>query len=152
MASTTACGTTPVGGAGGQGGAPAGDASTAPVYEIGRYIGGFDRLSIVKRDRARDYCVAIALVSPGRAPVGLELPDAWGLEGVSAADSAEACPRAIGVPESTSVSGRIAWASVGTTGWPCSIDLDVTLTFTPGTHVPATDRLQAKGVGAPCER
>ena len=59
---------------------------------------------------------------------------------------------AINVPVGATLSGSVAFASVGTTGWPCSVDLNVSVKLPPGENVPASDRLTAGGVAAPCER
>ena len=107
--------------AGGAGGAP----GNAALYEIERFIGGIDRLNIVKRDRIRDYCVALTLAHPRRALAGFAVPANWGLEGVSSGDSADGCGRSFGVPDGVGVTGSVRFASVGTAGWPCSVDLDV---------------------------
>lgn len=141
-------------GAGGQGGAPTGDASAADVsYTIDRYIGGYDRVIITKQDRASDYCIGITLVSPdSRTLPGFQSPPNWGLEGVVAADSAGACGRSLGIPETAQVSGSVAWAVMGKTNFPCSVDLDVMVALSQGAHVPAHDWLVGAGLPAPCER
>jgi hypothetical protein len=127
--------------------------TTAPApndrstYEAHGYIGGIDRLTIVKRDPVRDLCFAVQLAGVGGAGTfGITAPFPWQAQAAWAAKGASTCRS----PGQTTVSATKGAGSVAFgpgNPYPCTVDVDVTLAFArtpPG--IPPAEPLRAKNV------
>ena len=121
------------GGAAGRGGT-AGGGNPVGVSHVGcTFIGGINRVVVSKRDTAANQCLSIALVedgAPAQPTPGLALPAGWQLERVTAGP-ASSCPMRNGTPVAGQVTGTVSWADLrpGSSSYPASANVDVTLTF-----------------------
>ena len=137
--------------------APPEPQSPSAVYSVSRWVGGLDHLTIIKADRERGYCVSVHLAAPASGPKGdVEVPAPWSLMQVTALPSGDGCtPNAAGgtavTPKrSVSARGSIAWRKVAAQGQPCSIDIDLAVTFEASGSIPASDRLFAEDLRLEC--
>jgi hypothetical protein len=143
--------------AGGDAGEPPSESPTA-VYSAVRYIGGLDHVRIIKSDPALGYCVTFHMSFPGAAAPQpeLELPESWTSMGAVAIEiEGAACetgsPDTQVVKSSLTERGRVDWRDLGPQGQPCSLDVDVELTFEPTQRIPARERLFAEDLAIACE-
>ena len=128
------------------------------TYTTNYWAGGLNHLVILKEDMARSACVKLSLSSPSAARrPELEVPVGWSLEYVSAIPSANGCADFLqgGAPataqELFTVRGRIAWHDPGPfPDLPCSIDVDVVVTFDPAYRLPGTHHLRATDLPVDC--
>jgi len=131
--------------------------SPTATYRAERYIGGLDHIILTKSDVARGYCVQASLYSPTAAAPGpgLSLPKDWTLAAMYAVPSDEGCLPSNDAGVDTRVfgrnpQGRVAWRELGPHGTPCSVDIDLELTFEPRGPIPMRDRLFVEGLAVPC--
>jgi hypothetical protein len=132
--------------------------SPTATYRAERYIGGLDRITVIKSDVARGYCVQVSLYSPTAAAPGpgLSLPKDWTLASMIAVPSDDGCfPSSDGGVDTRvfghNPQGRVAWRELGPHGTPCSVDIDLELTFEPRGPIPMRDRLFVEGLAVPCD-
>jgi hypothetical protein len=75
---------------------------------------------------------------------------------VVAFDRSDACGRGAAsgssatLQRSATARGRIAWREVAAQGQPCSVDIDLDVTFAATGAIPASDRLFAEGLRLDC--
>lgn len=113
--------------------------------------GGSDTLSVFKADLENNRCTRVVLVSPHQngPNVDVELPVSWGVSRMSFTQRAADCKfpfpsdaRLINRPVA-SVTGRLGWDDSPTIGIPCTLDVDITVTFSDDTE---DEHLRATGV------
>lgn len=140
--------------------------SPTATYRTESYFGtSIHTVIVIKTDVARGYCVEIALLTSTSAgvPRGLSLPRNWYLAQKFAAPLVDGgCPLpgppiqllpdgGLPVAFGRNPQGRIAWRELGPHETPCSMDIDLELTFETGLPVPMTDRLYAEALAVPCQ-
>jgi hypothetical protein len=107
-----------------------GDGGTGAISYVGcRYIGGYDRIVVAKRDTSRDLCVNVVLINgPADASAGLTAPPGFTLDSATVGP-ASACPTmarlaTAGGPVTGSVVSTSTPGSVAST---VDVDIHVTL-------------------------
>ena len=109
-----------------------GDGGTGAISYVGcRYIGGYDRIVVAKRDTSRDICVNVVLIDGTTpAPAGLTLPPSFTLDSATVGP-ASACPTMARLPTvGGPVTGSVVSTSPGTS-LPSTVDVDIHVTL-PG--------------------
>ena len=109
-----------------------GDGGTGAISYVGcRYIGGYDRIVVAKRDTSRDLCVNVVLIDGTTpAPAGLTLPPTFTLDSATVG-TASACPTMARLP---TVGGPVTGSVVSTSdggSLPSTVDVDLHVTL-PG--------------------
>ena len=130
-------------------GAVCGDGGQGSVTYVGcRYVGGYNRIVVAKRDTARNLCFNLALVeSPSmQPPPGLTLPSPYAVQS-AAVGPASACPTMGALPTKASeVVGSVSIVPQGTDTWG-GADVDVTMSFgSNDAGAPPSEQLSARGV------
>ena len=130
-------------------GAVCGDGGQGSVSYVGcRYVGGYNRIVVAKRDTARNLCFNLALVeSPtGQPPPGLTLPQPYAVQSVGVGP-ASACPTMGALPTLASqVVGSVSFVTLGADTWG-GADVDVTMSFgSNDAGAPPSEQLSARGV------
>jgi hypothetical protein len=109
-----------------------GDGGTGAISYVGcRYIGGYDRIVVAKRDTSRNLCVNVVLIDGGTPPpAGLTLPPSFRLDSATVGP-ASACP----TMAKLATEGGPVTGSVVSTGdassIPSTVDVDIHVTL-PG--------------------
>jgi hypothetical protein len=95
-------------------------------YAVNYLVGGIDRVTLTKRDDARNVCFQVTLASPNPtdpgAPGGsVQLPPNWTVESAIMAPDANACGgmtrrRPSGAIAATEVTGSVRWGNSPTEG------------------------------------
>jgi hypothetical protein len=108
-----------------------------------RFVGGVNRIVVGKRDASRSVCFNVVLGN-GPLPPNLTLPPGFGLESASAMAFA-GCPTrsASGTPASQ-VTGSVQAVAGGSL--PSAVDVDLMLSFAPGSGLPQGEPFQAENV------
>ena len=109
-----------------------GDAGASAISYVGcRYIGGYDRIVVAKRDTSRDLCVNVVLIDGTTpAPAGLTLPRSFTLDSATVGP-ASACPT---MGRLATVGGPVTGSVVSTSdasSLPSAVDVDIHVTL-PG--------------------
>jgi hypothetical protein len=120
----------------GDGGPGDGDGDGSVTYEAHALIGALDRVVIIRRDALADQCAVARIVMPGGTGSTVSAPNNWGFEFGFIVSGADGCDpwNPTGDPSfnATAASGWVDFPDPGTMIYPCSLDLDVHLTFTGG--------------------
>ncbi|XXX74524.1 hypothetical protein WMF30_43440 [Sorangium sp. So ce134] len=114
-------------------------------------IGEHDRVYVHHADLEANRCLTLSLASPTESDprfAGVELPEFWAVLGVALTGEMRDCtePRTPDPDERyavTGATGTLSWEAEPSTGIPCVIDMDITVTLD---GEPATERFQATGV------
>jgi hypothetical protein len=130
-------------------GAVCGDGGQSSVTYVGcRYVGGYNRIVVAKRDTARNLCFNLALVeSPTmQPPPGLTLPQPYAVQS-AAVGPASACPTMGVLPTPASqVVGSVSIVTLGADTWG-GADVDVTMSFgSNDAGAPPSEQLSARAV------
>ncbi len=136
-------------------GAGGGDGGSGVTYEAAGIAAALDRIVIVKADPSLDICAGVRLVHPGESMAfGITAPDTWAVELAYVTHDAYDCaavPFPVDTVMSTGGSGGVTWTIDAGEIYPTSLDIDVTLEFTPEEEwVPDSVRMVADDL--PVER
>jgi hypothetical protein len=106
------------------------------TYAGCRYIGGYNRVVVSKKDTQRGLCVNVVLSEPGPAPANLTLwSSTFGVESVSAG-AASACPTRSVLPLSGgTVTGTVS-SSASATTLPSAVSFDLVVSIPPNDVAP----------------
>ncbi|MDC0676876.1 hypothetical protein [Sorangium atrum] len=125
--------------------------------EVGRYTvsywpGGYDHLTIYKARPEADLCVVLYAEAPSRqSPEGFAIvtvPEVWSVSRILMSKGAASCTpdgqgSAGAAVSATSATGSLTVQTSGSTSFPSTIDVDITVFFP---EEPTTDRLRATGL------
>ncbi|MES1157477.1 MAG: hypothetical protein ABUL67_00130 [Haliangium ochraceum] len=144
------------GGIGAGGGAAGAGGGSGVSYAGCSFVGGIDRIAVLKHDTGRDLCAFIVFAN-GTNTSQITLPAGWRVEYAGAISPAGPCAGrtpALNAVLSTGQTGTASWTSAAPS-WPYGVaTIDVTLAFAAGAApIMTSERLQAAAVDVrtPCQ-